>query len=166
MVETKEAEASVTDLAAHAATPRIDVFGGSITDKVELGDDVSWIEVKRMNEGERRKYLSAIQRPMKVSKTGEAEINFNPGADREALLQATIIDWNIMANDEEFVFSTNAVRIFMNSADVSIVDKVEEAARNINPWLLDEVSVEQLDDQIEELTKMRDDKLAEEAGND
>ena len=159
-------EATVTDMATHAAQPRIDVFGGQVTDKVDLGDDRSWIEVKRMNEGERRKYLAAIQRPMKVSRDGEAEINFSPGADREALLQATIVDWDIMANEEEFKFSISAVRVFLNSANVDIVDKIEEAAREINPWLLDEVTIEQLDEQIEDLTKMRDDKLAEEAGKD
>lgn len=156
----------MSDEAVATLTPpvRIDVFGGRITEKVELGDGVSWIEVKRMNEGERRKYLSDIQRPMKVSREGEAEINFNPGGDREALLKATIVDWDISANGEDFPYSDAGLRLFLNNADVEIVDKVEEVARTINPWLLDEVTVEQLDEQIEELEKLRDKKLEEEAG--
>jgi hypothetical protein len=132
---------------------------------VTLSDGVTTVTVKALNEGERRVFSNATQKPFKLSQEGEAEVTPTPGDDRHALFMAAISAWSIQRDGEDWPFSPANKRTLLLEADSDEMDKVEEAAREINPFLLDDVTVDSLDEEIEKLQKLREEKAAEEAGN-
>lgn len=148
-----------------APAARSSIFALNKTKVVTLSDDVTTVTVKAMNEGERRVYANSTQKPFKLSQDGEAEVTPTPGDDRHALFMSTISDWSIVRDGEPWPYSKANLRTLLLEADSGEMDKVEEAAREINPFLLDDVTVESLEEEIEKLQKLRDEKAAEEAGN-
>ena len=143
---------------------RLNIFGQISTTKVPLGDGVSYVEVQKMTGGMRDRYEGQSSRPLKVSREGEAEVKMDASIERRALLDICIVGWDIYVNGDPWPFNDANKRRFLADAPVELIDEVEKAARELNPWLLDEVTVEALDKQIAELTELRDRKLEEEAG--
>ena len=143
---------------------RFDIFGQITTEKVFLPDEVSYVEITKLSEGGRREFLKKTERPMKVNREGEATVTVDQAAQRTALLETCIIGWDLEVDGEPYVFAAHTLRRFLKDAPVDVIDDIEKACRDLNPWLRDEVTVEELDAQIAELTELRDEKLAEEEG--
>lgn len=133
----------------HSAHVSFFGFGG--VEKTYV-DDVNWVEIKIMNEGDRRRYQSKTTRDMKVSQGGEATFSLSPGEDRQALLEVAIKDWNFVdQGGNEVTFNRANLEKFLDSAPIEIVDKIDNEVRNLNPWLNSEQSIEDMQNEIDRL---------------
>jgi len=150
-----------------------DYFGFDETYTVKLPDGKSWIAHSALNEGARRKYMNSQNRELKVQKvTGDAIMKIASGEERLALLQQAITGWNLVTKNkktgeiEPIVFNLPNLNKFLDSASPAIIDLIEKDVRNRNSWLMGDVTVEDIDKQIEELQEMREKKVKEAEGND
>lgn len=143
-------------------------FGFEEVHRCMLPDGVSYIEHKTLNEGARRNYLNKVNRDIMLQRTtGNAIMRMQQGEEKHMLLEQAICGWNLIGpNNEPLVFNTNKLQEFLKKADPRIVDIIEKDVRKHNPWLMADLSVEDIDKQIAELQEMRDVKIKEEEGND
>lgn len=152
---------------ATTLTVQEDYFGVAETHRTLLPDGVSFIEWKVMTEGERRRYLNATNREVKLQKgSGDTVVNMRPGDDRWHLLTTAIVGWNLKRNNAAVPFSKQSLEEWLNVAPPRIVDLVEKEIRRGNPWLLADMSVEDIDREIASLNEMRETKLKELEGKD
>lgn len=143
-----------------------DYFGFDEKHRVFLPDEVSWIEFKVMSEGERRHYLNSTNRDVRIAKgSGDAHMSMKPGDERHALLVETIKDWNLHRNGNPVPFNRNNLNEFLEKANPRIVDRIEKEVRKRHPWLMAEMTVEDIDREIENLQEMREIVIKEEEGN-
>jgi len=142
-----------------------DYFGFGEDNVFTFPDGVSTITHSTMNEGKRRQYMNKANNGVTVKKTtGDAHIDTKPGDDRMFLIKAAVTGWNLRSDGQEVRFSGSALDRFLDSANPKIVDSLESAIRKANPWLLDELSVEDIDKEIEDLMSLRDEVEARESG--
>lgn len=144
-----------------------DYFGTDERFKVQLPDGVSWVEVKVLNEGERRKIQNGQHRDMRVQKaTQDLVLRTSPGDDRMVLLKEAICDWNLQRNGGPLPFKPTALQTFLDKAPPVVIDLIQKEVYKRNPWLMQDLSVEDIDKQIAELQEMREVKVREEEGKD
>jgi hypothetical protein len=143
----------------------VDFFSFSETTEYELRDTGQYVTIKRMTEGDRRKYLNATSREINFDGAGHTSMNLKPGDDRRALLEVALVDWSLLRNGKPIPFNTGNLRQFLDSADPALVDAIDKAVRDYNPWLMADVTLEDIDEQIADLEDLRRKKLAELEGN-
>ncbi len=147
-----------------------DYFAFDEIHQVLLPDGITFVEHKELTEGQRRKYLNKTNRDVRLQKvSGDAIIRMSPGDERAALLESAITGWNFQrrgrdGNLEPVAFRPQALTEWLDKANPKHIDIVEKAVRQANPWLLAEVSVEEIDKEIVTLQELRETKLREEAG--
>jgi hypothetical protein len=148
-----------------------DYFGFSQVHRVMLPDNVSWIEHTALNEGSRRDYLNKANREVRLQRvTGDAILKMASGDERFSLLKSAITNWNLMRFNPKLTvmepvgFSPRNLEEFLNSADPKLIDKIEKDIREKNPWLTADATIEDIDQQIEELQKLREAKVKEQEG--
>jgi hypothetical protein len=143
-------------------------FGFEETHRVPLPDGISFIEHKTLNEGSRRKYLNTVNRDIMLQRTtGNAIMRTQQGDEKHALLEAAICGWNLIGkHNEPLMFDKNKLQQFLSQANPKIIDLIEKDIRKKNPWLLAEMTVEDIDKEIANLTEMRETKVKEEEGNE
>ncbi len=144
-----------------------DYFGFDVTHRVMLPDKVSWVEFKELNEGQRRQYLNQSNRKVRMQRaTGDTIMDLAAGDDRYNLLKVALTGWNLYKQGEPVPFSRKNLEEFLEKASPTIIDKIEKQVRKHNPWLLQDVTVEDIDEQIAELQELRKEKAEEQEGKD
>lgn len=141
-----------------------DYFGVDEVHRFMLPDGISYVEHKTMTEGARRKYQAATNKDVKLSKAGDATIKMAPGEERVALLDAALCGWNLKKGGKDMSFSPSARREFMDAASPTIIDLIIDDIREHNAWLMADLTVEDIDKEIENLKQQRDELLEKEAG--
>lgn len=146
-----------------------DYFDFKVTEQVMLPDGHSWVEIKKLNEGERSKYQNEVNRDVRIKKnTGDASIRTAPGDERRVLLECAIIGWNLQRNGKPVPFSKDSrgstLSQFLDNTDPVICDIIEKAVRRANPWLLTDMTVEEIDKEIDDLKDMRRTLIEQEEG--
>lgn len=174
--EDREAHVASTEAAMRAAgipteesVPVVDYFAFEVDHRVPL-DKTQWIDHREFNEGQRKKYLNALNRDMVVQRTtGDMRVKMAPGDERHALLKVAITGWYLVRGPEgqqvEVPFNTKNRDEFLEKAPPKIIDVIEKAVRKANPWLMAEMSLEDIDKEMANLQEMRDIKVKEEEGN-
>lgn len=145
-----------------------DYFGFDESHQVYLPDGKSYITHQTLNEGARRKYMNSQNREVKLQKvTGDAILKMATGEERLALLKSAITGWNLVRKNaktgqvEAVPFTDSNLNSFLDKANPKVVDLIDADVRKHNPWLTADVTVEEIDKQIEELNKLREEKVAE-----
>jgi hypothetical protein len=151
---------TVSQIAHEGAEPQgasqVDYFGFSETEKWYLPDGISYFELAAMNEGKKAKFQKGTQRDMVLEKgSGNARFKIDPAVERHQLIMASVTGWNLTRNGVPVPFGERAIRDFLELANPSIVEKLELAIRKLNPWLLADMTVEEIDKQIDELKELR-----------
>lgn len=131
-----------------------------------------YLVIRRMNEGAKAAFQKKTSRDLKVERTtGNAVLKMDPGAERHELIKASVVGWNLQRRNprddtkiEEAPFDQSNLNRFLDSADPRIIEDVEKAIRKANPWLMDEMSVEDIDREISNLQEMREVAVEREAG--
>lgn len=148
-----------------------DYFGFEEIHRVMLPDGKSYIEHKTLNEGARRKYMNRVNREVRLQKSGDAYMKMATGDERHALLEEAICGWNLVRADKNgelkpLAFTQANRNAFLEAAPPEIIDRIEKDIRDKNPWLVADVTIEDIDEQIAELQELREKKVAEAEGKE
>lgn len=148
-----------------SAPVQADYFACDEVRRLTLPDGVSWIDHRVLNEGQRRKYLTSVNRDVRLQRqTGDAFLKMSPGDEKKALLESAMCGWNLVRNGEPIPFSAPALRDFLDRANPTTIDLIEFEIRKANPWLQSEMSVADMNKELERLTELRDAKIREDEG--
>lgn len=169
--EEARAEATRQAMAADGVptteSAQVDYFGFDETHKVMLPDGKSWIEHRTLNEGNRRKYLNAVNRDVRIDKVkGDAILKMAPGEERKQLLIAAIIGWNLVKDGSPLAFDKRALEEFLDKAPPKIIDIIEKDVRLKNGWLQAEMTVEDIEQEIANLEEVLAKKKEDEEGKE
>lgn len=150
----------------HPEVAQVDYFGFTSSDRFILPDGRSYLDLKVLNEGERKRFQNETNRDIKLGRGsgGEASLKMRPGDDKHLLLKMSIVGWNLVRQGQPVPFNGSILQQFLDTTDPSLVDRIEKRVRELNPWLLSDMTVEQIEDEIKNLEAMRDTKLREEEG--
>lgn len=151
-----------------------DYFGFDERERWYFPDGKQWIEFKKLTEGDRARFLKATRSDVHLNqKSGEARIPFDQSRERKELLVHSCTAWNMVRRDPRsgqwapVAFQNNgAGSVFaqwVDKANPAVLAQLEKAIRKANPWLLNEMSVEQIDKEIEDLQELRKVALEREA---
>lgn len=151
----------------------VDYFGFEETERVYL-DSKQYVDVGALNEGGRRNYLNAVNREARISKgSGDTVIKLANGDERRILITAALTGWNLMRPNlkkpGEYMpvpFNANTVREFLDKVSPTVLDRVDKVVRKQNPWLLQDATIEDMEQQIIELQEGIEKKRAEEEGKE
>lgn len=142
-----------------------DYFAFDETFTVELPDGKSFVECKALNEGGRRKYLAAVNRDVRLQRaTQDVIMKMSPGEERQALLMESIVGWNLVSKGRPISCTDANKRSFLDKANPKLLDTIEMEVRKHNSWLQADMTVEDLQKEIDRLTELRDQKIADEEG--
>lgn len=141
-------------------------FGFEETHQCFLPDGVSFVVHKTLNEGARRKYLNKTTKDIRLQRvTGDAIMKMQSGDEKHALLNSAIIDWNLIGpTGQKVPFTSRALEDFLEKTDPRVVDIIEKEIRKNNTWLMTDLSIEDIQKQIDELEEMKTVKVKEEEG--
>jgi len=146
-------------------TIEVDYFAFDEIHELVLPDGKQKIFHRALTEGDRRKYLRASNRDVKLQRaTGDAYLKMSPGEDRAALLKAAITGWEITKGGKPFAFTPKAVDDMLELFPPKIIDVIHKDILRVNPWLLGEMTVEDIDREIETLKEQRERIIEEAAG--
>lgn len=153
-----------------------DFWGFSDTKNHYLPDNKQYFIIQRMNEGAKAKYQREIRSDITIQRaTGDAKMKADPATERHALLSACVVGWHMLAKDPqtgkpfEVPFSLSGggklnFQSWLAGADPRWVENLEKECRKLNPWLLQEMTTEDIDKEIENLKEMREAAAKREAG--
>jgi hypothetical protein len=152
---------------------QVDYFGFEDTENVFLPDGKSYVTIQALNEGGRRRYLNKVNREVKIAKqTGDAIMQLANGDERRILLLEAIVGWNLIRVPKNggvaqpLQFDQAKLNDFLTTVNPKVIDVIDKAVRAQNPWLMADVTLEDLLKQREELDEQIEKKRAEEEGKE
>lgn len=155
------ASGGVTTAGEAPASEQADYFGFGSSEKYVLPDGVSYIEFTRMNEGKKKFFQDKTSKDLVLERqSGNARMSVLQGSERHELIKACVTGWNLTRGGHPVPFTAPNLNDFLTLADPLVVEGLEKEIRKANPWLLAEMTVADIDREIENLTEMR--KVAEE----
>ncbi len=134
---------------------QIDYFGFQETHRYTFPDGLSWIEFRSMNEGEKKKFQAKTSRDMVLDRGGNARMKMDPGTERHELIHSCATNWNMVRNGVPVPFNKINLNDFLTLADPRVVEDLEKAIRKANPWLLADMTVEDIQREIDSLEEMK-----------
>lgn len=138
-----------------------DYFGFAESHKYIFPDGVSYIEFTSMNEGQKAKFQKSTSRDLVLERqSGNARMKVDAAEERHALIKETCVGWNLTRNGQPIPFGRVQLGDFLTLANPKIIEDLEKAIRKANPWLLGEMSPEDIQREIDNLEEMK--KVAEE----
>jgi hypothetical protein len=163
---TQAMEASMTARGESTVEPiEVDYFAFDETHVLILPDGKQKIFHKALTEGDRRKYLRASNRDVKLQRaTGDAYLKMAPGEDRASLLKSAITGWELTKGGKPFLFTPKALDDMLEQFPPKIIDLIHKDILRVNPWLLGEMTVEDIDREIATLQEQRQTIIEEAAG--
>lgn len=147
-----------------------DYFGFDETRKWYFPDGKQYIEFQLMNEGKKAEYQNKTQRDLILERSsGNARMKLDQGSERHALISGSVIGWKMVRKTtegkfEDAPFSKNAFDTWLKTANPVLVEGLEKEVRKANPWLMAEMSVEDIDKEIANLQEMREVAVEREKG--
>lgn len=141
--------------------PYEDYFGFDESLKWFFPDNRQYIEYKRLNEGDRARFQKMTTRDITVVRnTGDAKLKVDPATERHELLNASVTGWFIVRGGEPVPFSKGSpgatFQKWLDKADPKIIDDLELAIRKANPWLQADMTLEDIDKEMDRLRELRD----------
>lgn len=146
----------------------VDFFGCDTRQQVYLpGSNTQFVVIKELTEGDRKKYLDKTNREVKFAKDQTATMRSQPGTERHALLKEAIVGWNFLRDGSVMNEMTHPRLLdeFLDKTSPKVIDHILKAVHKLNPWLLADMSIEDIDEELKNLTEMRELKVKEEAKN-
>jgi hypothetical protein len=137
-VEALPAEIAKKVEQSNRDVPRtVDYFATNETIWHSLPDGVQRVEIKVLNEGERRSYLNKTNSDVTMNaRTKELKMRSQAGDDLHVLLETSIVGWDVVKNGEPFPFSPQNLKHALNTWPPQVWDGVAKAVRKANPWLM------------------------------
>jgi len=120
-----------------------------------------YLEVRRMTEGVRQSFQKKTNSRVTILKENQnAEMAVDPARDRRELIKHSVVGWLMFRKDPAgkpytIEFNNRVFEDWLDQADPRIVDELEKFIRTVNPWMLDQMSLESIDKEIDRLTELR-----------
>lgn len=132
-------------------------------------DGQQYIEYTSFTHGQRSLYNSRVSKELTIERaTGNARMKADLAGDTNILLDTAITNWYVLRAGQPVPFSKGSpgsnLSQFLAQADPVLVDDLEKAIRAANPWLNGEPTVEEIDKEIEQLQRDREDAVRREQG--
>jgi hypothetical protein len=144
-----------------------DYFGFSEVREFVLPDGKQKIFFKVMNEGDKAKFQKETNRDIHLNRTtNDARIKTDPAGERHALIHTCVTGWTLKKKNptsgqwEDAPYGNNGtpgdlLGQWMSNANPRLVEALEDAIRKANPWLLGEMTVEQIDEEMQRLADLK-----------
>jgi hypothetical protein len=125
------------------------------------------------DEGQRAQFQKRTSKDIKFNRaSGDAAIKADQAEERHELILSSVTGWSLRRRGPQgwdvVPFSTgganSALAQWLKVADPKIVDDLELAIRRANPWMQADMSVEEIDKEIERLQDLRKEVEARELG--
>jgi hypothetical protein len=150
-----------------------DYWGTDETVPWYFPDGKQYMTVKIMTEGDRQKFERDTSQDLLIDRqTQNTHVKMDMAKDRHALIKAAVSGWNLKRRNrsngqlEDYNFSEQHLTEWLRYADPRLVDQLALFIRKTNPWLFGEMTVEQVEEDIERLQKVRDDLIRREEGKE
>lgn len=163
MIETTP-EASVDNL---PPAPAMESFWGTTeTTNWYLPDGVQYFVIQKMNEGDKTKFQKLTNSDLVVGQNRTATVKMDPAAERHTLIKTSVKDWNFAGPDgSQIIFGNGSMLLkWLETADPKIVEELEHAIRLYNPWMQADMSLEEIDKEIDRLHDLRKQVIEQQAG--
>lgn len=157
-------EATVAD------TPQYESYWGvSETHKHFLPDGKQFFVFKIMDEGAKSIFQKLTNQDVVIDRSQQARVKTDPVAERHTLIKTSVTDWNLWAPDKDGVmapsaFSKQLLEKWLQVAPPKVVEDLEFAIRKANPWMQAEMTVEEIDKEVDRLLDLRKQVAEREAG--
>lgn len=138
-----------------------DYWGVSETRRYTLPDGKQWIEFKIMDEGDKTKFQKMTNSDLIVQRSGDSRIKIDPARERHELIKSSVTNWNLMQRGQDGQWSpapfggARSLEQWLEKAPPKIVEDLELEIRKANPWMQADMSVEEIDKEIERLQDLR-----------
>lgn len=161
-------ETQLADQPVGTSAP-VSYWGVDEYDKWFLPDGIQYFQFKIMNEGEKVKFEKLTNNDLIVNRDQSARVKVDPSEARHALIKTCVNGWYLFAPDAtgqlaEAAFAKPLLEKWLQVADPKIVEELEFAIRLANPWMQSEMSVEEIDKEIERLYEVRKQLVEKAAG--
>jgi hypothetical protein len=74
--------------------------------------------------------------------------------ERHELIRTCVTDWNLYRGGQPIPYSEKALKDWLELTNPKLVEDLEKEIRKINPWLLGEMSSEDIQREIDSLNEM------------
>lgn len=142
----------------------VDYFSTSETKEVVLPDGVSSVTIKKLTEGERKKYQDSTTKEFSMDpSTQRMSMDWNVGSQKHVLLELSIVGWKLFdSNEKPITYSDEKKKDFLEKADPIVIDAIEKAINDFNPWTYQQRTVEEIEAEIKRLGDILKKKKEEE----
>jgi hypothetical protein len=145
-----------------------DYFGFDEIKQWFFPDGKQFVQFQVMNEGQKSRFQKLTNRDITLSRTsGDAKIKADPAEERHALLTSSVVGWSLYRNGQPVPFSIGsngaAFEQWLNAANPKLVEDLEFEIRKSNPWLQAEMTVEEIDKEMDRLRELRDEIVKRDA---
>lgn len=163
-IEAPEAPTTAPD-----AHPQIvDYWGTDEKQKWYLPDGQQYFEFKIMDEGAKVQFQKLTNQDLIVNRDNTAKVRVDPATERHTLIKTSVVDWNLYkvvdGVPEPVKFSPQLLNKWLTVAPPKIVEDLEHAIRLANPWMQEEMTLEEVDKEIDRLTEIKKQIIDREAG--
>jgi hypothetical protein len=133
---------------------QVDYFGFASSDTFMFPDGVTYVELTVMNEGQKAKFQKRIQQDVVLDRrSGDARFRMDAAQERHELIKQCVSGWNLKRGGQPIPLNERNLRDFLDLANPKLVQDIESAIRRINPWLLGEMTSEDIQREIDNLTE-------------
>ncbi len=155
-----------------------DYFGFEETHKWYFPDGKQYVEFQIMNDGARSRYQAKTSQNVRLFKTsGDAQIKVDPAQERGVLFEESVVGWFVVKkNPATGEFDAQPFDRggkpqqggnfdqWRMKANPKFITELESAIRKVNPWLRNDLSIKDIDEQMDELREMRAEAMKREEG--
>ncbi len=142
-------------------------WGTQETTRYTMPDGVQWFEIKKMNEGDRARYQYEAGLKMTTKrKSGDTEIDLDQAKDRRGLIMNSVINWYIRKDGVWVPFNKQALGAWIIATNPNYVDNLISKIRKFNPFLQEDLSSDDIREQMKDLEEMLEVAIKREAEAD
>lgn len=142
----------------------IDYFGFSEEKTWYLPDGKQYMTFKVMSEGDKARFQKKTQRDVIVERGGNARMKMDTADERHELIKTCVTGWNLYRGGQPVPFTDHNMRDWLTLTNPRLVEDLEREIRKANPWLLGEMTSEDIRKEIDNLEEMYKTALERERG--
>lgn len=153
-----------------------DYWGTQEEHKFFLPDGKQHFTVVPLNEGGKTRFQKLTNKGIRMNqKSQEAHLDVDPAAERHTLIKESVTSWLIMQRSPDGTFSPfpcsenesqrkRSLEVLLEKFNPKVVQDLEFFIRSKNPWMQDDMEVEQIDEEIDRLNDLRKAAIERKAG--
>lgn len=156
--------APVPDADAPEQAQQEDYWGFGGVETFYFPDKLTFIQYNKMNEGQKAKYELRTQSDFELDRrSGNAKVRIDAAKQRHELIAAAASGWNLLAGGQPVPFTEQNLRRWISVANPAIVADLADEITKANPWTQEDMTAQDIRDEIKNLEQLLAEKEKEEA---